>query len=403
MGRAIPLALSVCLCGVAPLDAQASRVIGNATRVVTGTQARAMVAPPSADRRAATVLRLPFVVKPLATGSATNPAPGPSPTPPTGNPTPNPAPAPAPAPPPAVFEPRFAIDHYGLLWVPAKHAFNGIVRISIVDTLHPHQLPQPLPNAPIVFRLSADGASINPDVATIKTSNEPESVSVSFAGALKVDSIRVHVDPLGLDAAVDIPVAVTEVPLDITFADTMPGFGLGRAEAAIALPGAGEGDSLLVHLTAGNGSVSPENVWIGFNRPGKAVFHSGGLGTGSLTAKAMGPGFGEARADVAYAWPIGFTVAALLGVLIGGLGTMAFRKLAWTRGNVVTAFVGGFVAGLLVSICGSLLGVRIGNFDPGTGGGLTLVFVLAMVGALLGSQAMRLVVPTGSAEAAAKG
>ena len=179
----------------------------------------------------------------------------------------------------------------------------------------------------------------------------------------------------------------------------MPGFGLGRAEVAIALPGVGDGDSVPVHLTASNGSVAPEDIWVGFNRPGRAVFRSGGFGGGALTAKAMGPGFGEAHADVAYAWPIGFTAAAVLGVLFGGLGTMAFKKLPWTRSNVMTAFVGGFVAGLLVSVAGSLLGVRVGNLDPGTGGGLTLVFVLALVGALLGSQATRIVVPSAGAEA----
>jgi hypothetical protein len=46
-----------------------------------------------------------------------------------------------------------------------------------------------------------------------------------------------------------------------------------------------------------------------------------------------------------------------------------------------------------VSVAGSLLGVRIGNIDPGAGGGLALVFVLAAIGALLGSQAMRYLVP----------
>ena len=138
--RIVALASSVSSRSATALLAQQSRVIGNATRVVTGTTARAIVNPPSADRRAATVLRLPILVKPLApTGSGTSPGP-------TTPPTPGPAPAPAtPAPPPPVFEPRFAIDHYGLLWVPAKRAFHGTVRISIVDTLHPHKVPQTLP------------------------------------------------------------------------------------------------------------------------------------------------------------------------------------------------------------------------------------------------------------------
>jgi hypothetical protein len=359
------------------------KVIGNVNRVVTGTAARAIVNPPSADRRAATVLRLPFVIKPVATQPAPTP-PAPTPT----NPVP---PAPTPTPVPAVFEPRFMVDRFGLLWTPGKHAFEGTVRIFIIDTLHPTKSSQPLPDGPVTFQLSADGASIAPEVATVSKSNQFESVVVSTA--MRVDSIRMHVVPVGLDAPADVGIAVTMVPLDITLADTMPGLGLGRAEVAVALPPGSDGDSVTVHLTASHGSVSPEDIWVGPNRPGRAMFHSGGVRTGTLTAKAMGTGFGEARADVAYAWPIGFTLAALFGVLVGGLGTMAFKKLAWTRGNVFAAFVGGFVAGLVVSVAGSMLGVRIGNIDPGAGGGLALVFVLSAVGALLGSQAMRFFVP----------
>jgi hypothetical protein len=360
------------------------KVIGNVNRVVTGTTARAIVNPPSADRRAATVLRLPFVIKPVSPPAPTQPAPTPT------NPA-TPSPAPTPAPVPAVFEPRFVVDRFGLLWAPAKHSFEGTVRIFIIDTLHPTKSSQPLPDGPVTFQLTADGASIAPEAATISKSNQIESIVVSTT--MRVDSIRMHVVPVGLDAPADVGIAVTMVPLDITLADTMPGFGLGRAEVAVALPPGSDGDSVTVHLQASHGSVSPEDIWVGPNRPGRAVFHSGGMSTGSLTAKAMGTGFGEAHADVAYAWPIGFTVAALFGVLLGGLGTMAFKKLAWTRANVFAAFVGGFVAGLVVSVAGSLLGVRIGNIDPGAGGGLALVFVLAAIGALLGSQAMRYLVP----------
>ena len=373
------------ICGVAASGQQTLRV-GEFTRVITGTSAKVVDSKPNvAGRKSSTMLRLPIAV--TATPPAANPAP-----PDRGG---NPSPAPQPAPPPAVFAPQLEIDPYGLLWDESKNGFTGRVRVGVIDTLHKTQPPVPLP-APITFQLSADGGNVTPENAVVGKTNDYQTVVVSTE--MKLDSIRLHVVPLGLQAPVDVAIAVTKVPLDITIRPSMPGFGLGRTEVTVALPIGFRGDSVYVSLTSDRGSVSPEGVWVNPGRPGKALFWSSGLDSGTVTAKATGTGIGVASANIGYEWPFGFTMACLIGIVIGGVGTMAFKKLSWTGSNVFAAFGGGFVSGLVAAVAGSLLGVKIASVDPAGGGGLALVFVLAAIGALLGARIIQLLVPGAAPE-----
>ena len=370
----------------ATAPAQQTLRVGGLTRVITGNTAKVVDSKPSvAGQRSSTMVRLPIAL------TSNAPAANPSPPDKGGAQTP----PPQPAPPSAVFAPQLEIDPYGLLWDESKNGFTGRVRVGVIDTLHKTQPPVPLPT-PITFQLSADGGNVAPENAVVGKTNDYQTVVVSTE--MKLDSIRLHVVPLGLEAPVDVAIAVTRVPLDITIRPSMPGFGLGRAEVAVALPIGFRGDSVYVSLTPDRGSVSPEGVWVNPGRPGKAFFWSSGLDSGKVTAKAGGTGIGAASANIGYEWPLGFTVACLIGIVIGGVGTMAFKKLSWTGSNVFAAFGGGFVSGLVAAVAGSLLGVKIASVDPAGGGGLALVFVLAAVGALLGARIIQVVVPGAPAE-----
>lgn len=325
------------------------------TATVTGTSAR--VTAPITAGAGVSAVRLPITYRPPAA------TPG--------------------APSDAVYEPRLEIDRFGLTWQPAKRVFAGTLRVQVIDTLRPLQRPARLAQ-PITLQLRADGGTVSPDVPEVSETNRITPVAISTVR--RESPLRLHVVPLGAATSTDLDIAVTLAPLELLIVDTIPGFGLGRAEATIGLPLGADGDSVMVTLLPSHGSVAPEHMWVRSGRPGYAVFRSGGVREGTLTVTAPGTGYAAARAVVAYAFPTGFAIAALLGVLAAGIAKMALKGLSWDRRTIFSVFVGGLVTGVVVAILVSVLGVTIFDFfDPGGGWGLAGVFVLAVAGAWAGS------------------
>ncbi len=230
---------------------------------------------------------------------------------------------PGPPVPTATFEPRIEVDSFGLAWQTQARKFAGVVELYIVDTLNPNAPPVALPS-PIVFHVTGDGADVDPESPQITSTNMFAKINVSTA---RMDSlVRLHVTPYGLTTPIDISLRLARAPLVIALGDTMPGLGFGRREAMISFPAgfSGAADSIDVSLTADNGSVSPEHVWVSPVRPGHVIFRSGGLRDGTLSAAAVG--FSPSSSKVAYAWPIGFFIASLAGVIAGAIAVVAFRK-----------------------------------------------------------------------------
>ena len=288
------------------------------------------------------------------------------------------------------YETQLEIDSFGLSWRPRQRLFSGIVRLEVVNVDKPRAAPLRLPDR-ILFQISADGATVNPEDPIIEEANRIQRIEVSTA---RGDStLMLHVLPQGLMAPVDLRLRVSLRPLELALNDTMPGFGLGRSEATVGLPTGVDDDSVDVSLIASHGNVSPEHVWVHPGRPAHVIFRSGGLHQGMLSAIAAGSGYGRAQVKAVYSWPTGFLLATLLGVLAGGTAIMAFRKLRWDPATVFQVFGGGLVSGLVAAIGGSLLGVKIVDFEPGAGSGLVAVFFLSVVGAILGEKLFDIISP----------
>jgi hypothetical protein len=314
---------------------------------------------------------------------------------PSGTPTAVPSPTAA----TVAFEPRIEVDSFGLAWQTQTRKFAGVVQLYIVDTLHPTAPPSALPT-PITFHVSGDGASVDPESPQIATTNVFSKINVSTA---RMDSlVHLHVTPYGLTTPIEITVRLAQAPLIIALGDTMPGLGFGRRDAMISFPAgfSAAADSIDVALTARNGSVSPEHVWVSPVRPGHVIFRSSGLGSGMLSAAAVG--FAPSNSSIPYAWPIGFVLAALVGVVAGTLAVIMFRKESKDALPKVQVFVGGLVTGFVAAIAGSLLGVKIIDFEPGAGNGLIAVFLFSFIGAWAGPKLLSIIVPGAAAGDAAK-
>jgi hypothetical protein len=173
------------------------------------------------------------------------------------------------------------------------------------------------------------------------------------------------------------------------------GLGLDEIHVSVSLPDDAQVDSVTVRLSAGSVSM-PRPIIVRRGQSSTVTIRSKGIGVDTITAE--GPSFLEAGVvALDFRFPWWFLGAALVGGLIGALigGRLSRRRgkpehARWAE--LVAGLAGGLVVAVLYTLGVNLTGLPIGGSAAEAG-----VFVVAVVGSLVGLPVLLKVVPGGGA------
>lgn len=161
------------------------------------------------------------------------------------------------------------------------------------------------------------------------------------------------------------------------------GWGLERIPIVVSLLGTRRATPTVVSFSADHGSVEPTVITLGAGHDSTVVWRTGSLGTATIQAEAGEIGADKGYANVKFAFPLTFLIAAMVGGAIGAvvrqlLGRTNARSLIRTvsTGMLVGVLAAGIYCAINVSIL--VIPVNVPFFNE------SAVFALAALAGLLG-------------------
>lgn len=219
---------------------------------------------------------------------------------------------------------------------------------------------------PVRFQLLGDADRIEPDQLTLEHTNLP-LLRIELAASRPSDSLRVHIIPEFDVRGEDVWVPVEPTLVVETSPARIQGWGVGTARLTVRVLGASGRAPSAVTLWSSAGELDTTTLVLGDAGVGTTRIRSSG--TGSATLRASAPGFGEAPATIAFAWPILFIVASLAGGVFGGVASaVQGRRMGGPDAPSPgwgAAAVKGLFAGVLAAAAWYALGVNLLELDVG--------------------------------------
>ena len=153
---------------------------------------------------------------------------------------------------------------------------------------------------------------------------------------------------------------------------SLQGFGIERIPVTVRFIGSNSPDSALVSFSAEKGSVSPNSLYVYYDKPATVYLRSDRLGESKLSATSA---IGSSNdLEFHYSFPWLFLLASILGGLIGSLAkyfTGSEEKKSWVK-----PVIGGILIGFIGAIAWYGLGVNL--LGVNLSAGLNAIAVLAL-------------------------
>jgi hypothetical protein len=267
-----------------------------------------------------------------------------------------------------------------LAFDPVRRVFEGRIQVGFVE-LGAQGSERPLAGN---FSFQVQGpVSTEPAVARV-TSTAPPFQVIRVTSTDPGDEVRVtvrsSVNPDGVQLL--LGVVRPEVELRIT-PRAIQGFGLEVADIVVSSRAPTVTRGQRIQLTSDGGRVEPLSIQ--FDDSGVATASIRSVSTGRATVTAQGAVLGsDAQASVDFVTPWSFIVAALAGGVTGGLlrkgTTWRTRRKRFAIEMLIAVLTGAVAFGLFA------LGVNVVGIRLPTHGGEVLVFIVAALGALLGTR-----------------
>jgi hypothetical protein len=259
-----------------------------------------------------------------------------------------------------------------------RKRFRGRLQLGVVE-LEASGIVQNLP-APIDFQVFGVTATPNP-LSARHTAPPFESVvlEVTDPGDATVRArVRTILDP-DKDEEIGVPVDRPDMSVSVSPA-VIQGWGLETAVLTVQTREPGFAQQPL-QLASRIGRLEDNRVRLDEHGTASQVLRSASIGTDTISVRG-GP-FGETRVDIKYTLPVRFMVAAALGGLAGGLLRLG-RRVRMSSGSArdlgLAILTGAVVFGMYA------LGVNLTGFRLPAQAGEVLVFVVAAIGAFLGTR-----------------
>ena len=266
--------------------------------------------------------------------------------------------------------------------------FRGSVALGLVDTLQPGRTVT-LP-VPIWFHLSAEAGAVNPADVPIRHTSLPPSAAVVTATA-PGDSLRVLIQPALTLTPITTWLAVHRTLLTVEPATVrITGFGLASTELHVTMPASVGAARRDVVLSARRGAPDPSVLTIAAGETGRSTIRSSGVGRDTITATS-GP-LRSAPLELVYGWPFLFLAAALLGGIVGSVMDCEAIRRRGTPASRRAFVVSGVAAGLFAAVA-IVIGLNVTGVDLPQTSGEAVVFVVAVLGTVLGLRGLRRALP----------
>jgi hypothetical protein len=267
----------------------------------------------------------------------------------------------------------------------ATGLFVGAIKVGVQEIGGP--APRKTLSAPIPFQV------LQPDIAT------PEQLDVEKSG-LPLGTIRIATDNIanGLIVTVASPFNPEGVPFAMPLAPTfgigvtksIDGFGLEEAPVLIRTSGLLNPKGRRVFVTV-DGPARAKSQSLQLDEEGQANTTIRSTSNGEATVTASLDGFRDVEAKVKVAIPWVTLVATLLGGFLGGLARLLPDSGRQSSSALLYSLIVAIIVGILVFALYAV-GVRVLPFRPSVEIGATFVFIVAAMGAYLGSR----ILPGGS-------
>jgi hypothetical protein len=267
-----------------------------------------------------------------------------------------------------------------LRFVPERKLFEGRIQVGFVE-IGATQSARPL-NGRFAFQVQGP-VTPDPDIVeTNKTAPPFEVIRVATAtpeSDVKV-TVRSSVNPEG----VQLVLQVQRPRLNVSISPArIQGFGLEVADVVVQSNSPPETRGATVLLASDTGRIEPLSFTLDDSGIARATIRS--VSTGRATVTASGspfePGAGQ---SVEFVFPWSFLVSALVGGLAGGIVRKGARWRAALSQSatelLVAVLTGAIVFGLFA------LGVNLFAVSLPQHGGEVLVFVVAALGAFIGTK-----------------
>ncbi len=264
-------------------------------------------------------------------------------------------------------------------------AFGGPVYVLLRDSIHPARVDTLL--APVRFSVIASSATIAPGDFTIGHVNLPyRELAVTtntLSGSLPIH-LSTSLNPDGTDFWVSVEQRIELEPVE----STIRGFGLQTTVVRVTLPVSAGHARWVVRVSGA--SVEPDTLTLSGGQTGSVVVRSSSVGTDTL--RAVAGSFRSAPTAITYSWPFLFLIACFLGGLTGSeiAGVSARRRGKGT--SRAAYFLSGVLTGVFVAVAFAI-GLNLTGVQIANQGGEAVVFVVAVLGALLGLSGLAKAVP----------
>lgn len=280
-----------------------------------------------------------------------------------------------------VLMPYFILVGGRLTYDPGSRTYRGTALVGVEDTLHRNEGPVVLVR-PLKLQLTTTSAgSVSPVTLAIgHTSLDYDSVRITSPDSTHV-RIRTGADPAGII----IPIPVHDITLGLTPQQTsIQGFGLATTDISVALPrGLARTDSVSVTFSSSSAPVRPSKVIVTGAEGASVRLRSGQLGPNRIDAFIDGVPAGSTT--VTSQPPIAFTVATLIGLLLGGLARFYGAKRRKKGKAFVQDVLKGAPFGIIAAVA-SAIGLDLLQLKIDEGNALPAIVITAALGAWAGTK-----------------
>ncbi len=243
----------------------------------------------------------------------------------------------------------------GLRYSTAERRFEGSFLIGIVDAANPGEARATGSSVGLVF--GSDAVSVDPGIVLLThTGGIRERVNVY--SSVPLDSVKVDIVP-DFDPSRGVPIWLPVHPA-IVFESaprSIQSFGVEIGSFLVSVRGRTLNDSVDVSLSTDNGTISPNTIRIG--GAGTTIRLRSKGPRGSVKVRALAAGMEPAEIDVAYVWPIPFSIAAVVGALLGAFFASMFSINASSKTSAAKRFGGAMLGGVLGTAIYIGLGVNL--------------------------------------------
>jgi hypothetical protein len=238
---------------------------------------------------------------------------------------------------------------------------------------------------PVTIEVIANEASsVTPSPVPISHLNLPSS-NVELIAEQVNDSINIKVITTSRPEGYTTYLKVKPALELYSNRSVLQGFGIQEIPVTVRFIGSNSSDSVKVNFSAEKGAVTPNSVYVSYNKPATVYLRSEGTGSSKLSATSSSVKSTELKFKFIFPWL--FLLASILGGVTGSLAKYLTLK---KKGSAIKPIAGGVLIGFIGAIAYYGLGVNLLGVSLSAGLNEIAVLALSALSAYFGISLIKL-------------